>query len=159
MSKDFSEVIELIRKEDPRYESGAYFFVRQALDFTLRRLKSGKRQRSGSHVSGGELLEGIKDFAIEQYGPMAKTLFDTWRVTTCEDFGRIVFHLVDFGVLGKTENDSEEDFRECYTFEEAFEYPFLPPSRLKVIEAENLDTDETETSDDPDETADQGSEG
>ena len=152
MSKDFAEVIELIKKEDPRFESGAYFFVRQALDFTLRRLKSGKRQRTGSHVSGGELLEGIRDYALEQYGPMAKTLFDTWNVKTCEDFGRIVFHLVDFGVLGKTENDSEEDFRQCYTFEEAFEHPFLPPSRLEALESngsEDAGTAESETADEP----------
>lgn len=153
MSKDFAEVIELIRKEDPRYEGGAYFFVRQALDFTLRRLKSGKRQRTSSHVSGGELLDGIKDFAIEQYGPMAKTLFDTWNVRTCEDFGRIVFHLVDFGVLGKTENDSEEDFQACYTFEEAFEHPFLPPSKLKALGIEKTEEDAS------DETADSESEG
>ena len=150
MSKDFGEVIELIKKEDPRYEAGAYFFVRHALDFTLRRLKTGKRQHTGSHVSGGELLEGIRDYAIEQYGPMAKTLFDTWNVKTCEDFGRIVFHLVDFGVLGKTENDSEEDFRECYTFEEAFEHPFLPPSKIPESKSE---------SDEVDETADKESEG
>ena len=133
MSKDFGEVIALVRKEDPRFEAGAYFFVRQALDYTLRRLKSGERQRTGSHVSGGELLEGIRDYALEQYGPMAKTLLDAWNVKTCEDFGSIVFHLVDFGVLGKTENDSEEDFRACYTFEEAFEHPFLPPSKLTEI--------------------------
>ena len=134
MSKEFSEVIELIRKEDPRFESGAYYFVRQALDFTLRRLKSGKRQRTGSHVSGGELLDGIRDYALEQFGPMAKTLFDTWNVKTCEDFGRIVFHLVDFGVLGKTERDSEEDFAACYTFEQAFEHPFWPPSKIEEWE-------------------------
>lgn len=126
MSKDFGEVIDLIRKEHPAFKPGAYFFVRQGLDYTLRKLKTGEHQRDSNHVSGGELLDGIREYAVEQYGPMAKTLFDAWNVRSCDDFGKIVFLLVDYGVLGKTENDSPEDFSGGYTFEDAFVMPFLP---------------------------------
>ena len=129
--KDFPETIRTIREQDPRYEEGAYHFIRQALDHTISNIKKSGKQ-SGSkrnHVSGQQLLDGIRTFALEQYGPMAKTLLETWRVTNCEDFGEIVFNLVEHGILGKTEEDSRDDFTEGYTFEEAFSDPFLPKSR------------------------------
>lgn len=123
--KDFGEVIELIVKEDSRFEKGAYFFVRQGLDHTLRNLQS---QPDGElrHVTGQELLEGIRDFAHDQYGPLAFTLLDHWGVRKCDDFGDIVFNLVEYGVLGKTESDKKEDFAGVYEFEEAFLKPYLP---------------------------------
>ena len=139
MSKDFGEVIELIRKEHPAFQPGAYYFVRQGLDYTLRKLKTGEHQRENNHVSGGELLDGMREFAIEQYGPMAKTLLDTWNITTCDDFGKIVFLLVDYGVLGKTENDSPEDFSGGFDFEDAFVKPFIPRFKLEAAEQQNTE--------------------
>lgn len=127
--KDFGEVVSVIVKNDSRYEPGAYDFVRQALDHTLNRIRQKKEQRTSPHVSGHELLDGIRDFALEQYGPMAKTLFEHWGVKKTEDFGEIVFNLVEFGVFGKTESDRREDFEGVYSFDEAFVEPFLPPSR------------------------------
>lgn len=127
--KDFGEVVSVIVKNDTRYELGAYDFVRQALDHTLTQIRQKKEQRSSPHVSGQELLDGIRDFALEQYGPMAKTLFEHWGVKKTEDFGEIVFNLVEFGIFGKTESDRREDFKGIYSFDEAFVDPFLPPSR------------------------------
>lgn len=124
--KDFSEVVDLIQREDPRYEKGAYYFVRQALDHTLKAIKQDESSRKSSHVSGQELLDGIRRFALEQYGPMTLTLLEHWNIRKCADFGDIVFNLVDYGVLGKTENDQPEDFADGYDFREAFEKPFLP---------------------------------
>lgn len=129
--KDFSEVVELIRREDSRFEKGAYYFVRQALDHTLKVMDEDAEDREGNHVSGQQLLEGIRKFALEQYGPMTKTLFDNWNVHECSDFGEIVFNLVEYGVLGKTDNDRPEDFANGYDFKEAFETPFLPKSGWK----------------------------
>jgi uncharacterized repeat protein (TIGR04138 family) len=77
-------------------------------------------------VSGQELLEGIREFALEQYGPMTFALLEGWGLRRCEDFGEIVFHLVDYGVLGKTEQDRREDFAGGYDFREAFLRPFEP---------------------------------
>ena len=133
---NFDEVIERIYEEDQRFEKGAYYFVRQALDYTLQSLREKGNQRSSNHVSGGELLDGIRRFALQQYGPMTVTLFKHWGVTCCEDFGDIVFNLVDRQVLGKTKNDKKQDFTRGYSFEEAFEDPFLPP-KLEESEDEN----------------------
>tara|TARA_B110000305_G_C19023703_1_gene440549 strand:- start:219 stop:632 length:414 start_codon:yes stop_codon:yes gene_type:complete len=132
--KDFPEVVKLIRKKDVRYEKGAYFFMRQALDHTLIDLKKSQLAKKSNHVSGGELIGGIRDFALSQYGPMTYTLLTHWGLRKTDDFGNIVFNLVDYGVLGKTENDSPKDFKGGYTFEEAFLHPFLPKSKLGDVE-------------------------
>ncbi|WP_269539775.1 Minf_1886 family protein [Cerasicoccus fimbriatus] len=127
-SKDFDEVVSLIRKEDSRFEAGAYHFVRLGLDHTIKSLKE-EPERETRHVSGHELLSGIRDYALDQYGPLAYTLLSHWGVKRCEDFGDIVFNLVEWGVLGKTENDQPEDFAGGYDFREAFLQPFEPKSR------------------------------
>lgn len=126
--KDFDEVVALIRKEDARYETGAYHFVRLGLDHTIKNLKEDP-DRDTRHVTGQELLSGIRDYALEQYGPLSYTLLTHWGITKCEDFGSIVFNLVEWGVLGKTENDRPEDFEDGYDFREAFLSPFEPKSR------------------------------
>jgi len=128
--KDFGEAVRLIRKEDSRYGAGAYYFVRQALDHTVRKQaeeKPGKRR----HVTGQQLLEGIREYALEQYGPMTLTMFNEWGLRRCEDFGDVVFNLVDYEVLGKTDNDQREDFSAAYDFEEAFAKPFQPRSQWR----------------------------
>ncbi|MDX2225819.1 MAG: hypothetical protein SFY92_01780 [Verrucomicrobiae bacterium] len=127
----FNEALGLILSEDPRYHTEAYVFVRESLDHTLKSLKRDA-ESSDRHVSGRELLEGIRDHALQEYGPMSKTLLNFWGIQTCEDFGNIVFNMVNKGVLGKTENDRLEDFHEAYDFEEAFLKPFRPtPPDLK----------------------------
>jgi uncharacterized repeat protein (TIGR04138 family) len=112
--KDFYKTIEEICAKDNRYKPDGYEFVLQALHFTQNKLK-----RQG-HLSGKELLEGIRDFAIEQYGPMAKTVLNHWGITETDDFGNIVFHLVEKKVLSKTETDSLDDFKDVYDFGVAF---------------------------------------
>ena len=119
----FAEVVQEICEQDARYHPEAYSFIREGLDFTL---KSLKRQGQGAnrHVSGQELLEGIKRFALSEYGPMSKMVLNTWGIRGCEDFGQVVFNLVHSGVLGKTDADSPDDFKEGFDFEEAFVFPY-----------------------------------
>lgn len=124
VNSDFDSVVSAIREEDPRFSRGAYHFVQQGLDHTIKSLKD--KERESNHVSGQELLEGMRDYALDQYGPMAFTLLQHWGVTRCEDFGDIVFNLVEKKVLGKTEHDSKADFAGGYDFREAFLDPFLP---------------------------------
>ena len=124
----FEEALELIRAKDPRYDREAYLFVREALDHTQKTIGKDKRGRI-RHVSGQELLLGIRDYAVMHFGPMASTVLEEWGVRACKDFGEIVFNMVEIGLLAKTEQDTRADFEEGYDFYEAFCRPFLPPSR------------------------------
>ncbi len=123
--KNFPDVIKEIHEQDDRFGKGAYYFIREALDHTLKSMEKDRDKNKG-HVSGRELLEGIRDYALDRFGPMTLTLMDHWNVKKCRDFGDIVFNLVDYGILGRTDNDSPEDFDQGYDFREAFEKPFSP---------------------------------
>ncbi|MDR1190278.1 MAG: hypothetical protein LBK60_01265 [Verrucomicrobiales bacterium] len=121
---DFDQVIEDIVRRDQRFDWHAYHFVHDALDFTIKLQK--KNSAANKHVSGGELLEGIRQFTLREFGPMSKFVLNEWGVASCHDFGQIVFNLVQSGILGKSDSDRMEDFHETYTFDEAFIAPFLP---------------------------------
>ena len=126
--KNFPEVVREIHSQDDRYGKGAYYFIREALDHTLKSTEK-KESSKGGHVSGNELLEGIREYALERFGPMTMTMMDHWNIRKCKDFGEIVFNLVEHGILGRTENDSLEDFENGYEFATAFKDPFLPNRR------------------------------
>jgi uncharacterized repeat protein (TIGR04138 family) len=125
---EFAEVVALIRKEDPRFDRKAYDFVRQGLDHTVKEMKKKDAIRVArtAHVSGSELLDGLRIYALDQYGPLAKTVLNDWGVKACSDFGDIVFNLIEYNVFSKTDKDRREDFADIYTFEDAFVKPFLP---------------------------------
>ena len=114
------ELLEGILARDPRYTAEAYALVRAGLDYTVRRLEKPR------HVSGQELLDGIREFALAEFGPMTKTVFNGWGINRTEDIGEIVFNMVETGLLGKTEKDSRADFANGYDFDEAFRKPFRP---------------------------------
>ncbi len=124
----FEEALDLIRAKDPRFQREAYHFVKDALNYTQRSI--GRQRRARKHVTGQELLDGIRAFALEKYGPMTVMLLDEWGVHNCRDFGEIVFNMVEIGWLAKTEDDSRADFEGGYDFFEAFRKPFLPASKL-----------------------------
>ena len=113
--KNFLEVVEEIVAKDHRYKVEAYDFIAGALDYTQSRLDKPR------HVSGRELLEGIREYALERFGLMARTVFENWGVRKTEDFGDIVFNMVAAGLLAKTDKDSIEDFKGGYDFKEAFD--------------------------------------
>ena len=128
---NFDDAVEKIRAHDSRYTREAYHFVREALDFTQKIV--GKENRGTvRHVTGMELLDGVRQYALAQYGPMTVTVFEEWGVRECRDFGEIVFSMVETGMLAKTEKDSRADFQNGYTFIDAFQKPFWPESRLKA---------------------------
>jgi len=132
---NFEEALEQIRAKDSRYHRDAYQFVREALDYTQKLI--GK-QKAGqiTHVRGQELLDGIRQYALTQFGPMAATVFEEWGVRDCRDFGEIVFNMVEIGLLAKTDKDSPADFTGGYNFEDAFRKPFLPSNKLNPDPAE-----------------------
>jgi uncharacterized repeat protein (TIGR04138 family) len=128
---NFAEAVDDIVRGDKRYDRDAYYFVREGLDFTIKILKKDSRG-AGRHVSGQELLDGLRRFALDQFGPMTKTVLTYWGVRQCEDFGEIVFRMVDKGILGKTEQDTREDFKGGYDFDEAFVKPYQPAPRSRA---------------------------
>jgi uncharacterized repeat protein (TIGR04138 family) len=139
----FDTVADQIREKDPRYARDAYVFVREALDHTQKlhlkavRESAGRISKAGGgppirHVTGQELLEGIRSYALQQFGPMVPTVFEEWGLRECTDFGEIVFNMVEIGLLAKTEKDSREDFKAGYSFEDAFRKPFLPEGKLAL---------------------------
>ncbi|HVP58176.1 MAG TPA: Minf_1886 family protein [bacterium] len=107
--------LESLVSVDPRYKVEAYLFVINGLEYTLAKLR-----RSG-HVSGRELAEGLRDYARAKFGPTARMVLDHWGIRRTDDFGCMVFNMIDRGILGKTEQDSLDDFRDVYDFDEAFE--------------------------------------
>jgi uncharacterized repeat protein (TIGR04138 family) len=122
----FSEALDSIIGTDPRYARDAYVFLRDALDYTTKQQKKVKGT-TVRHVSGPELLEGVRQYALKEFGPMVMTVFGYWGLRASEDIGHMVFNLIGAGIFGKTDEDSIEDFKDVYDFADAFVKPFEPP--------------------------------
>jgi uncharacterized repeat protein (TIGR04138 family) len=114
------EVMDRLRARHPRYHSTAYLFVLAALHHVIERLPEPR------HISGQELAEGVRDLALERFGPMARTVLEHWGIGATRDLGDIVFALVDCGVLLRQDEDSLSDFEDVFDFEAVFEsgYPW-----------------------------------
>jgi uncharacterized repeat protein (TIGR04138 family) len=125
----FTEALDSIVGQDTRYAREAYIFLRDALDFTTKQQKKVKGTNV-RHVAGPELLEGLKQYALKEFGPMVVTVFNSWGIHRTEDVGHMVFNLIDSGIFGKTEEDSIEDFKDVYDFDDAFVKPFVPIKAL-----------------------------
>ncbi|MEI6970867.1 MAG: Minf_1886 family protein [bacterium] len=124
---DYSEALEAILREDARYDRDAYAFVKDSWDYTVKMLK--RQPGAPQHVTGNELLEGFRAYAVEEFGPMARRVLTTWGINRTEDVGEIVFNLVNKGFFGKQESDTKADFTGGYDFDEAFVRPYVPESR------------------------------
>lgn len=140
----FEEALAEILSRDPRYHRDAYVFVREALDHTqktvMKETPARQQRQAGSqenHVTGQQLLDGIREYALAQFGPMTQMLLEEWGVRNCRDFGEIVFNMVESGWLKKTEKDSRADFEGGYDFHEAFRKPYLPASKADSIKTEH----------------------
>jgi uncharacterized repeat protein (TIGR04138 family) len=113
--------IHWIRIRDRRFARNAYYFVLDALDFTMAKLGRDEMTGEERHVGGRELLVGIKELAADQFGPMAPVVFERWGVRATDDFGEIVFNLIDAELLSRRAQDSRLDFADGYDFDSAFE--------------------------------------
>lgn len=131
---NFDDVLDKMVEQNPRYRRDAYLFLREALEFTQKTISKANKNQV-RHITGTELLHGIREYALALYGPMTITVLDEWGITSTEDFGHMVFLMVENNLLRKTEQDSLEDFKRGYSFDEAFRQPFQPGPRPPVVPA------------------------
>jgi len=124
----FHETLEQVLQRDSRYSREAYSFLREALEFTQKRRRK-TRAASSTHVSANELLEGFREYSLQQFGPMGLTVLEYWGVRSTGDVGRMVFNLIEAGIFGRAEDDRIEDFENGFSFEEAFLKPFRPAAK------------------------------
>jgi uncharacterized repeat protein (TIGR04138 family) len=139
---NFEDVLNKMVEQNRQYHRDAYLFLREALEFTQKAVgKTNKNQVR--HISGQELLSGLREYALALYGPMAGTVLEEWGITSCEDFGKMVFLMVENNLLRKTDQDSPEDFKNGYSFDEAFRKPFLPsakvPKEIAMVERSKVE--------------------
>lgn len=130
--KAFDRFVSEVKKicmTDKRYRPEAYIFLREAISHII----STKGGKGNEHISGKELVEGIRKYALQTFGPMASTVFTCWGINKTEDFGNIVYNLVEVGILKVSEEDSIDDFKNCYDFYEAFVKPYLPKHGKKTV--------------------------
>ena len=108
------------------YPLEAFCFVREGLSFTAERVHAGRQIETDldRHISGQQLCMGLRDFAIDRYGLMAPVVLSHWNIRRTDDFGRIVFGFIALDMMRKQDSDSLEDFKEVYSFDEAFDEPF-----------------------------------
>jgi uncharacterized repeat protein (TIGR04138 family) len=122
MPSNLEERLKEVVARDGRYHVNGYRFVYEALDYSVKQLEKKR------HISGRELLEGIKNLAIEQFGGLAVMVFDVWGVRKTGDFGNIVFNLVEADLMSRSEDDCREDFDGVYEFREVFRIDAKPRS-------------------------------
>ena len=124
-----SRIDELVRS-DRRFTAEAYQFVFDALDYVAAHPGCRKSQAS-RHITVTELIEGFRRLGLEQFGPLARCVFESWGVYTTEDFGEVVYNLIQHDLLNQGESDRKEDFKGGFDFREAFEKGYRPKLRIE----------------------------
>ena len=120
------EAFEQIRAVDSRYQHDAYLFVQEALNHTQKTIAKDRRGAQ-KHVTGQELLAGIRDFGLTQFGPMAMAVFEEWGIHACQDFGEIVFNMVE---IGGASSFSIGDIRDLQSFASRLKHQSDPVSHF-----------------------------
>ena len=144
MTEKSFPIIELLQ-QDQRYKLEGYQFVREALQYAQEVLsmpaqdtasekatseKSGSEKTVGKapktehHLTGQQLCEAIRVYAVEQYGYLAQTVLNNWGIHTTSDFGEIVYNWIRIGEMRKSKHDRREDFNDQYNFDDAFQPVF-----------------------------------
>lgn len=124
------DLLQRIRSLQSEFDERAFLFVLAGLEYCQR------RRTERGHISGRELAESCRDFAMEQFGLTARTVLEHWNVHSTQDIGRVVFQLIDVGLLMKQESDKIEDFDSVFDFGEAFDGSYPWPGVKHALEAE-----------------------
>ena len=112
-------------KDDLRFQLDAYQFVRDALAHAQETATRDKGEKATvvedePHLTGQQFCEAIRQFAIDQFGYMSKTVLNNWGIHCTDDFGAIVYNLIDIGMMKKLDSDKREHFTDVYSFDKAF---------------------------------------
>ncbi len=126
MNKQFYRIVEDIHTKDSRYSEGVYEFVMQALSYTQ------KKYKKSHHVTAEELLVGIKELLTSTFGPMTLTVLQYWGISSTEDFGNVVFNLVEDKILSRAEDDEFDKFKDVYDFETTFKNDYRKALAKKI---------------------------
>ena len=128
------QVLDEMVQRDPRYAYEAYEFMFAALAHTQTLLGRVPRQSDEQpseeaeaveyHVSGAELLDGIRDLALREFGLMARTVFRMWGIDQTADFGEIVFNLIEANLMSKTDDDCRADFANVFDLDQALVHDY-----------------------------------
>lgn len=122
--ENFRGEVEEIIEKDPRFPWEAYEFVRNAVTFTTVSLGRHKNKKSERHVKGGELLSGVTEYAVEQFGPMAADVMENWNLKDARSIGAVIFNMIAHNLLSASPDDSPEDFNVDFDFVKALRKPF-----------------------------------
>lgn len=122
----FQEAVADAVAKEPSYRPEGYDFLRESLEAVIKKRAKGRVPQVSSHVSAAELLEGFRQLALKEFGPMAPTVLEYWGIRDCQDIGKMVFLLVETGAFGRTEEDNLDAFRNGFDFHDAFVAPFRP---------------------------------
>lgn len=136
--EEFTRKVRELVKEDSRYKVPAYHFVADAVSRTAKEVRHASTE-SGRHITGRELLEGIRRSALDKFGALALDVLEDWGVKRTEDFGHIVFRMVDKGLLGSSSRDTPADFANGYDFRETFLKPFMLGPDEKMPKLDPID--------------------
>ncbi|GJM20022.1 MAG: hypothetical protein DHS20C14_22350 [Phycisphaeraceae bacterium] len=122
--------IALIMDEAGGFSPSCYPFIRDGLAHTVEMIHGGEApvadlasDDESRHVNGQQLCFGLRDYGVERYGLLARDVLTRWGISKTEDFGKIIFAMVEAGLMRKTDEDTLEDFRGVYDFEDAFDVP------------------------------------
>lgn len=124
----FDKLLEPVQAKERRYRSHAYRFVRESLD-SIQSAVARSRPGRMRHVTGQEMLDGVRQAALTQFGPMAMTVLQEWGIRSCRDLGEIIVNMAGTGLLSSPEDDPRAAFETGFDFWEAFCKPFLPQSK------------------------------
>ena len=104
------EAVDRICRNDKRYSPDSYEFISDAVTYTVKKLERSKKPRGERHVDGRELVKGVAEYAVEQFGPLAKSVLSDWGLTTGISIGNVVYSLIGENLLYASDDDRLDDF-------------------------------------------------
>lgn len=122
MEENILDRVEAVAEADGRYQKAGYLFLYEALQHTVGKMGKTALPKEQRHVSGRDLLQGISEYGLDQFGPLTRSVFAHWGISQTADFGRMVFNLIEAELMSKTPQDCVEDFVEVYDFAEEFDW-------------------------------------